>query len=201
MNLHSFVFLKGPVTISYNQVHTIIFFLHSLGSKRKTKKGKQIQPGILGDTHCDLFSVHMCVCVVFVCVCVCRLERNFNIFSFLLIGIMYKCDPTEKGLSILSMGMKRFKRWRNTTISNLRKHILISTLPLGSAHVNHNNSLTFYIYLYILCTKSVCFLSWKKRKDPESLRRGVFFDKSRACSLPPEYNNNKKSVWCLSSPS
>lgn len=75
---------------------------------------------------------------------------------------MYKCDKTEI-LSLVSMGMKQFKQWGSTTSSNLRSHVLIST-----CHSVSDMSITivlnfFYIYLYILCTKSVFFLRWIKR--------------------------------------
>lgn len=90
------------------------------------------------------------------------------------------------------MGMKRFKQWGSTTSSNLRSHVLIST-----CHSVSDMSITivlnfFYIYLYILCTKSV-FLSWIKR---------VFEDVSLSTNpiLAVCLRVQQKSVWCLYSP-
>lgn len=80
---------------------------------------------------------------------------------------MYKCDKTETSLSILSMGMKRFKQWRSTTISNLRKHVLVPTRRSG--HANNNSSLTFlYIFIYLLY--EICCV----RKDPKVFEGRVF---------------------------
>ena len=62
-NFHSFDFVKGPVTITYNRVHTINFFFILLEGKKtkqnktknkQTKKGKQIQSGIVCDLKCFL---------------------------------------------------------------------------------------------------------------------------------------------------
>lgn len=43
-NLHSFDFLKGPVTISYNQVHTIIFSILFATKKKYKKKERKTNP-------------------------------------------------------------------------------------------------------------------------------------------------------------
>lgn len=102
---------------------------------------------------------------------------------------MYKCDKTEiLSLSLASMGMKQSKQWGSTTISNLRSHVLIST-----CHSVSDMSITivlnfFYIYLYILCTKSV-FLRWIKR---------VFEDVSLSTNpiLAVCLRVQQKSVWC-----
>lgn len=83
-------------------------------------------------------------------------------------------------LSLVLMGMKWFKQWGSTTSSNLRSHVLIST-----CHSVSDMSITivlnfFYIYLYILCTKSVCFF----KLDKKSLWGCESFHKSHPCRLP-----------------
>lgn len=43
MNLHQFDLLKGPATISYNQVHTIIFFPILLEEKNKIQSNSNLE--------------------------------------------------------------------------------------------------------------------------------------------------------------
>lgn len=83
-------------------------------------------------------------------------------------------------LSLVLMGMKWFKQWGSTTSSNLRSHVLIST-----CHSVSDMSITivlnfFYIYLYILCTKSVCFF----KLDKKSLWGCESFHEPHPCRLP-----------------
>lgn len=77
------------------------------------------------------------------------------------------------------MGMKPFKQWGSTTGSNLRSHVLVPT-----CHSVSDMSITivlnfFYIYLYILCMKSVFF-----KLDKKSLWGCESLHKSPPCSLP-----------------
>lgn len=92
--------------------------------------------------------------------------------------------------------MKRFKQWRSTTISNLRKTCPRFNLAiLFPGHVDHNSSLTFfYIYLYIFLYE-ICFFFEVGKKRPRVFEEGGSFDKSQACSLPR--STTKKSVWCF----
>lgn len=79
VSLHSSVFLKGPVTISYNQVHTIIFLIQPRNRRGFT-------------ATCFLCTFER-VCACFTTV----YKVNFQCFPL----IMYKCAKTETSLDTL----------------------------------------------------------------------------------------------------
>lgn len=74
--------------------------------------------------------------------------------------IIYKCATTETSLSTLD-GYEKIETVKNTSTSNLRKHVLASVCHL--LHDNHDSFLAFlYIFIYLLY--EICSEVGKEKK-------------------------------------